>query len=258
MTEQTLMDAALEAAELAGAIALARFKTPVGVDDKPDGSPVTEADRAAEQAVRAWVARRFPGDPVFGEEFGGECRDDDVRRWVVDPIDGTKAFIRGVPLWGTLVAVAVGRRIIAGAAAYPALAETLAAAPGQGCWWNGARCRVSETADLANAVILTTDVRYQDNLSRRDGWRALVEQVRMARTWGDAYGYCLVATGRADVMIDPVMNPWDCAPFLPIIAEAGGVVTDWSGLVTAFGGSLIATNAALAAPARVALGAGAP
>ena len=111
---------------------------------------------------------------------------------------------------------------------------------------------------MADATVLTTDTRFPDQLSRREGWDALAQRAFVARSWGDAYGYLLVATGRAEVMVDPVMNPWDAAPFLPIITEAGGVFTDWAGQRTAFAGNAIATNAALAANARAVLGAGAP
>jgi histidinol phosphatase-like enzyme (inositol monophosphatase family) len=218
---------------------------------------VTAADRAAEAAAREWIERRFPGDGVLGEE-SGETRSDAARRWIVDPIDGTKSFVRGVPLWGTLVGVAEGTSIVAGAAFFPAVGELVAAAPGQGCWWNGARCRVSDTASIARATVLTTDERFPGRDARRNAWRELAARAAVSRTWGDCYGYLLVATGRADVMVDDRMNAWDAAAVLPIVTEAGGVFTDWSGSPTAFGGSAIATNTLLAAPVRAVLGAGAP
>jgi fructose-1,6-bisphosphatase/inositol monophosphatase family enzyme len=162
-----------------------------------------------------------------------------------------------VPLWGTLIAVCDGTDVLAGAAYFPATGELICAAPGEGCWWNESRTQVSSVSVLRDATALTTDARFSDQISRREGWRELSERVFLARTWGDAYGYLLVATGRAEVMIDPVMNPWDAAPFLPIIGEAGGVFTDWGGQRTAFGGNAIATNAALAVEIRAVLGAGA-
>ncbi len=256
MTSNLLLHAVAELARLTGDAAARHFRTSLRVETKGDGSPVTIADREAEQVARAWIEARFPGDGVLGEEFGAS-RSDAGRRWIIDPIDGTKSFVRGVPMWGTLIAVCEGTEVLAGAAYYPATAELLCAAPGAGCWWNDARCAVSAVDVLHDATVLTTDTRFTDQLSRREGWEALAAQAFVARSWGDAYGYLLVATGRAEVMVDPVMNPWDAAPFVPIITEAGGVFTDWGGHRTAFGGNAVATNAALAAHARAVLGAGA-
>jgi histidinol phosphatase-like enzyme (inositol monophosphatase family) len=249
------MQAAADVARLAGNVAATHFRTAVAVETKADGSPVTIADRTAEQAARQWLERRFPNDGILGEEYG-ERGPKAGRRWIIDPIDGTKSFIRGVPLWGTLVALCEGSVVLAGAAFFPMVSELVVAAPGQGTWWNGVRCAVSRTEELRAATVLTTDVHYHDQHSRREGWRALAAAASIARTWGDAYGYLLVATGRADAMVDAVMNPWDAAPFLPIIEEAGGVFTDWSGARTVFGGSAIATNRALAGQVRETLQAG--
>jgi histidinol phosphatase-like enzyme (inositol monophosphatase family) len=180
----------------------------------------------------------------------GIDRPDAGRRWIVDPIDGTKAFVRGVPLWGTLIAVAEGNEVLAGAAYFPAMNELIAAAPGEGCWWNDSRASVSRTSSLDAATVLTTDDRFPERMHRQARWAELSSRAAVARTWGDCYGYLLVATGRAEVMVDDIVSPWDAAAFAPIIAEAGGVLTDWAGVATAFGGDLIATNAALAAEVR--------
>jgi histidinol phosphatase-like enzyme (inositol monophosphatase family) len=246
-----------DVARLAGDIALVHFRPGIAVEWKSDGSPVTVADRAAEKAAREWIERRFPDDGILGEEQG-ETRGASTRRWIVDPIDGTKSFVRGVPLWGTLVAVAEGSTVLAGAAYFPAAGELVAAAPGQGCWWNGAACRVSDVASLSSATVLTTDERFPKSDSRREGWRELAARASISRTWGDCFGYLLVATGRAEAMVDAVANPWDLAAILPIVQEAGGVFTDWTGATTAFGGSAIATNGSLARVVRETLGAGAP
>ncbi len=251
-----LMEAALEAATLAGRTAMTGWRRGLDVETKRDGSPVTAADRAAERAVREWLATRFPDDGVLGEESGLE-RADAPRRWIVDPIDGTKSFVRGVPLWGSLVAVCEGERVLAGAACFPALGESLAAAPGEGCWHDGTRCRVSEVARLADATLLLTDARILATGSRAEAFAALARGCGIVRTWGDAAGYLLVATGRAETMIDAVMNPWDAAALQPIITEAGGVFTDLTGRPTAFGEGALATNAALAGEVRAALGIGA-
>jgi histidinol phosphatase-like enzyme (inositol monophosphatase family) len=211
------------------------------------------ADRAAETAARAWVQSRFPQDGILGEELGEE-RPGAPRRWIIDPIDGTKAFVRGTPLWGSLVALCEGERVLAGAAYFPAVDELVAAAPGAGCWWNGSRCPVSSVSALAAATVLTTDERFPDNPERAPGFRALARAASVSRTWGDCFGYLLVATGRAEVMCDGTMSVWDAAALQPIIEEAGGVFTDWSGVPTAFGGSAVATNRALADEVRAVLG----
>jgi histidinol phosphatase-like enzyme (inositol monophosphatase family) len=254
MDSQALMQAAEEVARRAGDVALGFFRQGVTVDTKGDGTPVTVADRTAEKTAREWIESRFPEDGILGEEFG-ETRPGAKRRWILDPIDGTKTFIRGVPLWGTLVALAEGERILAGAAYFPPVGDMLVAAPGQGCWWNGKRTRVSAEADLSRAVVLSTDERFLVHPERGVKWRNLAAKASMARTWGDCYGYLLVATGRAEAMIDEVLSPWDAAALQPIIEEAGGAFTDWTGARTSFGGNAIATNAVLADPVRELLGA---
>ena len=249
MTDSILLEAVADLARHAGHVALGHYKSGIAVRRKNDGSPVTDADLAAETAARDWIASRFPTDGVVGEELG-IVNPDAPRRWIIDPIDGTKTFVRGVPLWGTLIAVAAGDGVLAGAASFPALGEVLAAAPGLGCWWNGTQARVSETSKLSSATVLTTDERFTVAPERQEGWTRLASRAGLSRSWGDCYGYLLVATGRAEVMVDPQMAVWDSAALLPMIVEAGGVFTDWEGRSTAFGGSVIATNAALAAEAR--------
>jgi histidinol phosphatase-like enzyme (inositol monophosphatase family) len=244
-----LLQAAEELARHTGAVALQHYRSLLTVETKPDGSPVTIADREAETAARAWLAERFPADGVLGEELGEQVGTSG-RRWVIDPIDGTKTFVRGIPLWGSLVALVEGERVLAGAACFPAVDETIAAAPGEGCWWNGQRARVSDCATLAGATVLITDDRTFQTSALYEGWRTLAGESFIARTWGDCYGYLLVATGRAEVMVDPIVNPWDAACFQPIIEEAGGVFTDLKGRPSAFTGTAIATNQALAATAR--------
>ncbi|MDY7228212.1 histidinol-phosphatase [Hyalangium rubrum] len=251
---QGLMQAAAEVARKSGDVALEFFRRGVTVDIKGDGTPVTVADRTSEQTARDWIEARFPQDGILGEEFG-ETRPGARRRWILDPIDGTKTFIRGVPLWGTLVAVAEGERILAGAAYFPAVNDLLVAAPGAGCFWNDKRTQVSSVAQLSQAVVLSTDERFLQFPERGKAWRELAAKVSMDRTWGDCYGYLLVATGRAEVMVDELLSPWDAAALQPIIEEAGGVFTDWAGARTSFGGNGIATNAALSSQVRELLGA---
>ena len=197
-----LLEAVHDAARVAGDIAMRHYRTALAVESKADGSPVTIADREAETAVREWITRRFPQDGIEGEEFG-VLRGDARRRWVVDPIDGTKTFIRGVPLWGTLVAVVEDRDVLAGAAYFPAVGEMIAAAPGEGAWWNDARCAVSRVDRIDRATVLTTDARFRTDDAKRRAWQELSKRALVSQTWGDCYGYLLVATGRAEVMVDP-------------------------------------------------------
>lgn len=252
---KALLEPVEEVARLAGDVAKRHFKSDLRVESKKDGSPVTIADRAAEQAARDWITRRFPNDGILGEEFG-EHLPGAPRRWILDPIDGTKTFVRGVPLWGTLVALCENTTVLAGAVFIPVLDEMVVAAIGQGCWWNGRRASVSPVAELSQATVLTSDEGFARTSEHRDAWRRLADRAAVSRTWADCYGYALVATGRAEVIADPVMAPWDSAAVLPVIEEAGGVFTDWSGVATALGGSAIGTNLALAKEARDLLGAG--
>jgi histidinol-phosphatase len=245
----SLLEAVQEAARVAGNVAMRHYRTSLAVESKADGSPVTIADREAEGAVRDWISRRFPDDGIEGEELG-LLRAGARRRWILDPIDGTKTFVRGVPLWGTLVAIIEGTDVVAGAAFFPAVDEMVVAAPGEGAWWNDARCGVSRVDRLDRSTVLTTDERFRGDDAKRVAWRRLSERAKVSRSWGDCYGYLLVATGRAEVMVDGRMRVWDAAALMPIIEEAGGVFTDWTGARTVFGGNAIATNAALAVEAR--------
>lgn len=253
--EHLLLEAAFEVARLAGDVALSHYRKRLDVETKSDGSPVTVADRAAEREARDWLEKRFPRDGVLGEEYG-VTRPEAARRWILDPIDGTKSFVRRVPLWGTLVAVAEGDDVLAGVAYFPAASEIAGAAVGEGCWWNGERARVSTVSELALATVLTTDERSHDPGGWGERWRELTRPAAVSRTWGDCFGYLMVATGRAEVMVDAKMSAWDAAALKPIVEEAGGVFTDRAGKATAFGGSGIATNALLAARVRELLGVG--
>ncbi len=243
------MDAVAEVAGIAGDVAQRYYGNSLGSFRKSDGSPVSIADISAERAARDWIELRFPEDGIIGEELP-PVRERARRRWILDPIDGTYTFLQGVPLWGTLVAVAEAEHVIAGAAFFPALDEIIVAAPGEGCWWNGSRTRVSSVLELGEARLVTTDARFMRDPSRRERWLRLQDSASSMRTWGDCYGYLLVATGRADIMVDDVISEWDCAALMPIITEAGGAFTDWRGRATAFGGDAIATNAGVAAVVR--------
>lgn len=239
-----LLTVAVELAQAAGNHTLRYYGHLVDYDAKGDGSPVTRADREAEQLIRRHLALRFPDHGILGEEFG-ETNAGARVRWILDPIDATRSFMRGVPLYGVLIGVEVDGDAAVGVCHFPALRETVAAGTGLGCTWNGSPCRVSPVQKLENAVVLTTDLRTIEDSDEDPGWPALVARAGFARTWGDCYGHALVATGRAEVMVDPIMNAWDCAPFLPILTEAGGRFTSRDGKATIYGGSAVATNGVL-------------
>ena len=258
----TLLEFAVEAACRAGAATLPWFRGGAEVEIKADGSPVTAADREAERLVREAIVARFPADDVLGEELGelrvtpsGEpAAGSRARRcWVVDPIDGTRSFVHGVPLFGVLLALVEAGVPVLGVIHLPALGETVAAARGEGCWHNGSRARVSTLAQLDRALVVTSDAEGIERRRGSSGWDALRSRAGMVRTWGDCYGYALVATGRAEAMLDPVMAPWDVAPLAPIIEEAGGVFSGWNGERTYPTDSAVATNAALATEVRALL-----
>lgn len=253
-----LLALAIEMARVTGAVALEHFdrqrsSRSLTVETKADGSPVSVADRAAEQAARDFLQKYFPEDGVLGEELG-LSRPESKRRWCIDPIDGTKSFLRGVPLWGSLVAVVEGETVLAGAAVFPVTNEAIWAAPGRGCFSEGARTGVSAIDSIDEATILTTDERFPDAPECEAPWRTLAARSKIARTWGDCYGYYLVATGQAELMTDGRLSPWDAACFEPILSEAGGVFTDWTGARTSFGQGAVATNRGIARAARETLG----
>ncbi|MEZ6108336.1 MAG: histidinol-phosphatase [Pirellulaceae bacterium] len=219
------------------------------VDRKSDESPVTVADREAEQQLRGWIAERFPQDGVLGEEFP-ETPGTSGYRWIVDPIDGTKSFIAGVPLFGTMVAVEHDGQAIIGAVYIPGLDEGIYAGKGKGAWhFRGEAAptpaRVAEHVSLGDAIFVTSEIKTFDRRQARGVYESLERSVFVTRTWGDCYGYLLVATGRAHLMIDPIMNVWDAAAIQPIMEEAGGVFTDWQGTPTIHSGEGIGTVPAL-------------
>ncbi len=252
-----VLDFAVEVAWRAGRATLAHYQTGIAAEAKPDASPVTVADREAERLVRELVEARYPEDGILGEELG-EARPGARRRWIVDPIDGTRTFLRGVPFYGVLLALEEAGAAVVGVLHFPALGETVWAARGEGCWWDGRRSRVSPTARLEEALVVTTDAESVERLKAADGWGALRRGAGLTRTWGDCYGYALVATGRAEAMLDPELSAWDAAAARVVVEEAGGVFTDWRGRRTHTGGDAIATNAALAERVRATLGAAAP
>ncbi len=241
---------AVEAAKEAGRITLKYFRRDdLAIELKADDTPVTAADRAAEQYLRQRIAATFPGDGIFGEELAEQAGTSGYR-WILDPIDGTKSFIHGVPLYSTLVGVECEGQSVLGVIHIPALDESVYAARGLGAWYVQAqqqprRASVSQRQPLAKALFVTSEVINFDRHGRRAAYDCLQEASRLTRTWGDGYGYLMVATGRADVMVDPVMALWDAAAMPPILEEAGGTFTDWHGASTYQGCEGIATNGLL-------------
>lgn len=246
------------AARAAGEVTLRHFQARARVELKADGSPVTIADREAERLLRDRIAAAFPEDGILGEELG-ERPGRSGRRWILDPIDGTVSFIHGVPLYGVMVALEAHGDPVVGVLHFPALDETVEAARGLGCRWNGDPARVSETARLQAALVLTSGDAGRERdaaiAARVAGLDRLRRRAGHGRTWGDCYGYALVATGRAEAMLDPVLHAWDAAAVRPVIEEAGGVFTDWTGQVDHLSGHAVATNAVLAGEVRRAIAA---
>ena len=257
-----LLDFAVDLATKAGSLTLRYFQSArLRIDYKADATPVTDADRAAESFIRERLAEAYPDHAIMGEEFGerpGHPGNSATPRfrWIIDPIDGTKSFVRGVPLYGVLIGLEVDGVSALGVIHFPALNETVAAARGCGCRFNGTTCHVSQTDRLADATLLSSALfSLGDNGpggggaagagDADPGYDKLLRSVKHFRTWGDCYGYALVATGRADLMLDPKLAAWDCAPMLPILAEAGGRFTDLRGEATIHGQSGLASNGKL-------------
>jgi histidinol phosphatase-like enzyme (inositol monophosphatase family) len=239
---ESLLQFALDAAWQAGRISLGYFQTGIAFERKADTSPVTRADREAEQKIRAMIEHSWPDHGIIGEEFDRKPGYSDLT-WIVDPIDGTKSFICGMPIYANLIALTYHDIPVLGVANYPAVNDMVYAARGLGCFWNGRRAHVSTTSTLADAVLLGSDVCPKGE--KGEAWGRLCDATYIQRTWGDAYGYAMVATGRADIMMDAVMNVWDCGPFEVILTEAGGTFTDWKGTTTIYGGESLATNGVL-------------
>ena len=238
------MEFAVELALGAGEITLKYFRKDPETSVKADGSFVTVADREAEGYLRKRILERYPDDSIVGEEEG-ETQGASARRWILDPIDGTFAFVHGVPFYGVLIGVEIDGEPTVGVVNIAALAEIVYAAKGVGCFWNGKLARVSSVASLEESLLLCTEFASCGRFGFGAASEELQRRAKASRTWGDCYGYVLLATGRAEVMLDPVMNLWDCAALLPIVEEAGGTFTDWRGERTVSSGNAIATNGKL-------------
>jgi len=242
----TIHKAAIEIARLGGEHTLKYFGKGIEVERKSDDSPVTAADREAEELMRQEIGRRFPTHGILGEEHGSVNEESPVQ-WILDPIDGTKSFIHGVPLYTTLLGVVVEDQPSIGVIYAPALDELCDAAKGKGARLNGETCGVRPCSQLSEATFLSTDATTSADFGYDEEFRELLNRTRVNRTWGDAYGHMLVATGRADIMFDPILNIWDAAPLLPILQEAGGIYCDVTGKETIQTGSGISCSRELIA-----------
>ncbi len=231
-----------ETAYQAGRLTLGYYQTGIQAEFKSDETPVTVADRKAEEFIRSRIESRYPTHAIVGEEYGLKESQGETYRWFVDPIDGTKSFLRGVPLYAVLIGLEIEGVVRVGAAYFPALDEMLAAASGSGAWWNGKQARVSNTQHLSQSLVTCTSSYGFKKYGRLKEWNRIQDACYFQAGWGDAYGYLLVATGRADLMLDPAMNVWDCGPFPPILEEAGGYFGDWNGKSTIYGNEAMATN----------------
>ena len=238
---EDLVAEARSLAEAAGALTLRWFNDRyLDIEHKADGSEVTAADRAAERHIREYLATHHGADAILGEEEGIQ-EGTTGRRWIIDPIDGTRGFVRGVPLYSTLIAVVDDDGPIVGVIHLPALGQTLAAGRGIGCWLGNHRCQVSSVGSLSEAMVTTSGF----DAFREDQLVSALARAGHLRTWGDAYGYFLVATGQAEVMVDPICSTWDLAPMPVIITEAGGEFTDLDGRHDYTNGNGLASNGVL-------------
>lgn len=241
------LELALDGAREAGELTLNYFnRRSFSTEQKRDGSPVTTADREAEQLLRKAVAAAFPEDGFLGEEFG-EHPSRSGYRWIVDPIDGTTSFVHGVPLWGTLIGIEHEGRVVAGVIHMPALDESVHAAAGEGAWHTfhgGAptKAQVSATPTLKEAMVCLTSFDYFTKTGREEAFHRIARASRSLRGWSDCYSHLLVATGRADAVVEPGVHPWDMAAAQAIIPEAGGKCTDWDGVETPSSGNGAISN----------------
>lgn len=226
----------------AGKITLRHFQSELAVDRKADESPVTIADRECEAFLRAAIGARYPGHAILGEEEGLSGGAGGSHRWILDPIDGTRTFVRGVPLYGVMVGLLRDGEPALGVVNVPAMGEIVYAARGEGCWWNGRPCRVSQVSSLRESLVVATIAHGYERHGKAAAFQRILAAAGLFRTWGDCYGHLLVATGRAEVALDPITSIWDTAALLPILEEAGGTFTSWRGVAGIDEGEAISTN----------------
>ncbi|HET6575820.1 MAG TPA: inositol monophosphatase family protein [Fimbriiglobus sp.] len=238
---RTRYELAIDAARQAGDLAHTYFEGAFEVEWKADQSPVTVADRRAEELVRALVARHFPADGFLGEEFGDQPGASGYR-WVIDPVDGTKSFVRGIPLWGTLVGLEYRGETIAGVCYAPGLHLLWRALRGDGAYRGDRRIRVSDVAELSRSLLCYSSVSWFRAGGREAAFLELAARTERQRGYGDWYGFVLVAQGSAEVMVDAGLHRWDAAAPMALVEEAGGRFTDWTGRSTVEAADVLASN----------------
>lgn len=241
MNLQKYLDFAVQTAFDAGRLTLGHFQTGIKADYKEDNSPVTLADHQAEELIRTRIEKTFPDHNIWGEEFGQTDYPSEFR-WILDPIDGTKQFLRGIPLFSVLMALEIEGKSQVGVVYFPALNDMIYAATGLGCFWNGRRTHVSAVSDISKSFVSYSDIFNMEKYGRTEAWERIKKATYYRGGWPDAYGHALVATGRIEIMLDPIMNDWDCAPFPPILNEAGGYFGDWQGNETIYGQEALSTT----------------
>jgi myo-inositol-1(or 4)-monophosphatase len=210
------------------------------IETKPDGSPVTIADKECERHLRQWIAERYPDHGIIGEEFGKD-RPDAEFVWILDPIDGTKSFIPRVPLYGLLFGLIYQGKPFLGIIDQPITRQRVIG-DGTVTLYNGKPTQVSQKRTLKDALLLTTDIKNVAKYQNNERWQKLVAASGLFRTWGDCYGHMMVATGYGDIMADPVLSPWDLLPLVPVLKGAGAAVSDWQGGNAITSGNIITAN----------------
>lgn len=240
------LELALDLADAADAVAMAHYLSDdLDIQTKPDDSPVTVADKATEETIRAMLGQHRPQDGVWGEEFGDQSSTE--RTWIVDPIDGTKNYLRGVPVWCTLIGLRVAEEVVVGVASAPAMARRWWASSGGGAWTQDVdgsvrQIRSSDVSELTKASFSYSDEEFWQERGAYPGLRALIEQSWRSRAYGDFLSHVLVAEGAVDIAAEPALMPWDMAALIPILTESGGSITDFAGDSPLSGGCAVSTN----------------
>ena len=240
---QEFLDFARQMALASAEVIQPYYRTEIEIDTKSNDTPVTIADRKAEALMRQMIQERYPRHGILGEEYG-VINPQAEYQWVLDPIDGTKNFITGTPLYGTLIGLAQGGQPLVGAVNFPAINDLLLG-DGQNAWLNGHPVSVRQPVPLEEATMLYTDPWAPHEFRHGPAFDALSQRVRLSRSWGDCYGYYLLATGYADIMIDPVMHVWDLMALVPVVEGAGGTITDYYGNPPVGGEGIVATTGAI-------------
>jgi len=245
---QSRYELAVEAARRAGDLARTYYESTFEIELKPDASPVTVADRGAEELIRSLVSQHFPSDGFLGEEFGDQPGGTGFR-WVIDPIDGTRSFVRHIPIWATLIGLEYKGEQVGGVAYVPVLGQVYRALRGDGAYMNDRRVRVSDVGKLSDALLCYSSLAWFTRAGRERTFLELANRTNRQRGFGDFYGFVLVAEGAADLMVEHGVHAWDVSGLKAIVEEAGGTFTDWDGTPTTERPDVVASNGKLHAEA---------